>query len=274
MKITYIPHQANYGVSLSSECSFFNEGKSTLTYDIEVKHLKTEGQISFIEVRKTNVLMNDEEVHDAFNDMLLLTAEAINKVVVRVNERGSVLGLVNFDEIKNKWFAIRKVVEETYQGEVISDYLDGMQAKLESPEVLWNALSKSFFYTVFFNGIYKNYIDATCLQEEMIIRDLLPTQSVGVRVDQGLLMDTEEETYVLSMKGTEEFDGINQLTKDFFKDQAQADLLPEMCLVELDGKYTILPTNGAIKSATMEAQVTYDTFFRKNMQIEIINKSH
>ena len=274
MKITYIPHQASYEVSLSSECLFFKEEKSRLTYDIEVKHLKTEGQISFIEVRKTNVLMNDEEVHDAFNDMLLLTAEAINKVVVQVNEKGSVLGLVNFEEIKNKWFDIRKVVEETYQGEVISDYLDGMQAKLKSPEVLWNALSKSFFYTVFFNGIYKNYIDATCLQEEMIIRDLLPTQGVGVLVDQGLLLNTEEDAYVLSMKGTEEFDGINQLTKDFFKDQAQADLLPEMCLVEIEGTYNILPTNGAINSVTMEAQVTYDTFYRKNMQIEIIKKLH
>ena len=86
MKITYIPHQANYEVSLSSECSYFKEGKGTLTYDIEVKHIKTEAHVFFIEVNKTNVLMNDAEAHDAFNDMLLLTAEAINKVVVRVNE--------------------------------------------------------------------------------------------------------------------------------------------------------------------------------------------
>ena len=274
MKITYIPHQANYEVSLSSECPFFNEGKSTLTYDIEVKHIKSEGQVSFIEVRKTNVLMNDEEVQDAFNDVLLMTAEAINKVVVRVNESGTVLGLANFEEIKKKWFDVRKVVEQMYQGEVISDYLDGMQAKLESPEVLWSALSKSLFYTVFFNGIYKNYVDAKCLQEEMIIRDLLPTQGVGVLVDQRLLMDTEEDAYLLSMKGTEEFDGINQATKDFFKDHAKTNVLPEMCLVEIEGTYNILPTNGAINSISMEAQVTYDTFYRKNMQIEITKKSH
>jgi len=274
MEITYIPHQASYEVALSSECPFFNEGKSTLTYDIEVKHIKSQGHISFIEVSKTNVLMNDEEVHDAFNDMLLITAEAINKVVVRVNESGRVLGLSNFEEIKGKWLDARKIVEETYHGEVITNYLDGMQDKLESPEILWSALSKSFFYTVFFNGIYKNYIDSKCLQEEMIIRDLLPTQGVGALVDQGVLLDTESEAYLLSMKGIEEFDGINQLTKDFFKLHAHADVLPEMCLVEIEGTYHILPTNGAIKSITMEAQVTYDTFYRKNMQIEITKKSH
>ena len=274
MKITYIPHEASYQVSLSSECSFFNEGKNTLTYDIEVKHIKSEGQVYFIEVSKTNVLMNDEEVQDAFNDVLLMTAEAINRVVVRVNDSGTVIGLANFEEIKKKWFDVRKVVEETYQGEVISDYLDGMQAKLESPEILWNALSKSFFYTVFFNGIYKKYIDAKCLQEEMIIRDLLPTQGVGVLVDQRLLMDTEEDAYLLSIKGTEEFDGINELTKDFFKDHAKTGGLPEMCLVEIEGTYNILPASGVINRISMEAQVTYDTFYRKNMQIEITKKSH
>lgn len=274
MKITYIPHQASYEVSLSSECPFFNEGKSTLTYDIEVKHLKSEGDVHLIEVSKTNVLMNDEEVHDAFNDVLLITAEAINKVVVRVDQSGTVLGLENFDEIKKKWSDVRRNVEEMYQGKVISDYLDGMQSKLQNPEVLWNALSKSFFYTVFFNGIYKNYIDATCLKEEMIIRDLLPTQGVGVLVDQGLLFDTEEDAYLLSMKGTEEFDGISQLTKDFFKDHAHTDMLPEMCLVEIEGTYSILPANGSINSISMEAQVSYDTFYRKNMQIEIVKKSY
>lgn len=274
MKITYIPHQASYEVSLSSECPFFNEGVSTLTYDIEVNHLKSEGLISFIEVRKKNVLMNKEEVQDAFNDMLLITAEAINKVIIHVDETGSVLGLANFEEIKKKWFDVRKVVEEMYQGEVISDYLDGMQAKLESPEILWNALSKSFFYTVFFNGIYKNYIDSKSLQEEMIIRDLLPTQGVGVLVDQRLLTDTEEDACLLSMKGTEEFDGINELTKDFFKDHAKTGALPEMCLVEIEGTYNILPASGVINRISMEAQVTYDTFYRKNMQIEIIKKSH
>ena len=274
MKITYIPHQASYEVSLYSECPFFNEGVSTLTYDIEVNHLKSEGLISFIEVRKKNVLMNKEEVQDAFNDMLLITAEAISKVIIHVDETGSVLGLANFEEIKNKWFEVRRNIEETYQGEVIKNYLDNMQAKLESPEVLWNALSKSFFYTVFFNGIYKNYIDSKCLQEEMIIRDLLPTQGVGVLVDQNVLLDTEEGAYVLLIKGMEEFDGINPLTKEFFKDQAQADKLSKMCLVEIEGAYKILPSNGAINSITMEAQVSYDTFYRKKMRIEIIKKSH
>jgi hypothetical protein len=272
MKITYIPHQANYEVSLSSECSFFNEGRSTLTYDIEVKHIKTEANVFFIEVSKTNVLMNDEEVHDAFNDMLLITAEAINKVIVRVNESGTVLGLSNFEEIKKKWFHVRSMVEEMYKGDIITNYLDGMQTKLESPEILWSALSKSFFYTVFFNGIYKNYIDSKSPQQEMIIRDLLPTQGVGVLVDQSILLDKEEDAFLLSMKGMEEFDGINQHTKDFFKGQTEA--LPEMCLVEIEGTYNIVPSNGAINSINMEANVTYDTFYRKNMQIEITKKSH
>lgn len=273
MKIEYMPHQASYEVILSSECPFFNEGKSTLRYDIEIKHIKSEGLGSFIEVSKKNMLMNEEEIHDAFNDLLLITAEALNKVVVQVNESGSVLALSNFEEIKKKWIDARMIVEATYQGDVITNYLNDMQTKLVSPEVLWNALSKSFFYTVFFNGIYKNYINDQCLQEEMTIRDLLPTQSVGVRMDQKLLVDTEEGAYVLSVKGKEEFDGINQVTKDFFKDYAQAKALPEMCLVEIEGTYKILPETGAISSITMEAKVLYDTFYQKSMQIGITKKS-
>jgi hypothetical protein len=45
-------------------------------------------------------------------------------------------------------------------------------------------------------------------------------------------------------------------------------------LVEIEGTYNIVPSNGAINSINMEANVTYDTFYRKNMQIEITKKSH
>lgn len=272
MKITYIPHQANYEVSLSSECAYFKEGKGTLTYDIEVKHIKTEVNVFFIEVNKTNVQMNDAEAHDAFNDMLLRTAEALNKVIIRVNASGIALGLSNFEEIKKKWLHARSMVEEMYQGNIISNYLDGMQKKFESAETLWNILGKNFFYAVFFNGIYKNYVDSISQGQEMIIRDLLPTQGVGVLVDQTLLLDENEDAFILSMKGMEAFDGISQHTKDFFKGKRQSEALPETCLVEMEGKYTIAPSNGAIKSISMEGKVSYDTFYQKNMYIEIIKQ--
>lgn len=270
MKITYIPHQANYEVSLSSECSYFKEGKGTLTYDIEVKHIKTEANVFFIEVNKTNVLMNDAEAHDAFNDMLLLTGEAINKVVVRVNESGMLLGLSNFEEIKKKWLHARNMAEDMYKGHIISNYLEGMQKKFDSAEILWNALSKNLFYTAFFNGIYKNYIDSKNDEHEMIIRDLLPTQGVGVLVNQTLALDKEENDFILSMKGIEAFDGISQHTKDFFKGKTKLETLPEMCLVEVEATYNIVPSTGVINSIAMEAKVSYDDFYQKNMHIEII----
>ena len=272
MRITYIPHQANYEVSLSSECAYFKEGKGTLTYDVEVKHIKTEAHVFFIEVNKTNVLMNDAEAHDAFNDMLLLTAEAINKVVVRVNESGVLLGLSNFKKKKKKWLHARNMAEDMYKGHIISNYLEGMQKKFESAEILWNALGKNLFYTAFFNGIYKNYIDSESNEQEMIIRDLLPTQGVGILVNQTLSLDKEEDTFIVSIKGMEEFDGISQHTKDFFKGKSQLEALPEMCLVEVEGTYNIAPSTGVINSIRMEAKVSYDDFYQKSMYIEIIKQ--
>jgi len=270
MNLKYVPHQASYEVSLFSECPFFSEQKSTLTYHIQVKHIKTEGQENLIEVSKSNVLMNGEEVHDAFNDILLMTGEALSKVIVRIDIQGKILGLVNHDEINKKWIQVRKTVESMYQGHVVAAYLDSMQSKLETTETLWKALSKSFFYTVFFNGIYNNYGNILSIQEQVIVQDLLPTQDVAVRIDKTIILNSETNGYLINLKGKEHFDRFDQSTKDFFKQNIKIETMPDTCFAELEGNYTIHPKNGSINSITMEAQVTIKGIYQKKMQIDVI----
>jgi len=270
MNLKYVPHQASYEVSLFSECPFFSEQKSTLTYDIQVKHIKTEGQENLIEVSKSNVLMNGEEVHDAFNDILLMTGEALSKVIVRIDIQGKILGLVNHDEINKKWIQVRKTVESMYQGHIVAAYLDSMQSKLETAETLWKALSKSFFYTVFFNGIYHNYENMLSIQAQVIVQDLLPTQDIAVSIDKTIILNSETDGYLINLKGKEHFDGFDQSTKDFFKQNIQIETMPDTCFVELEGSYSIHPKNGSINSITMEAKVTIKGIYQKMMQIDVI----
>lgn len=268
MNLKYIPYQASYAVSISSECPFFSERKSTLSYDIQVKHLKSEGQEYLIEVSKNNVLMNGEEVHDAFNDMLLITGESINKVVVRMDSNGKVLGLANHDEILKRWFVVREKVESMYQGDIVSVYLDSMQSKLETHETTWKALGKSFFYTTFFSGIYNNYGNALQIQDLITVKDLLPIEGVEINVDKTVSFDTETNSCLLNMKGLTQA-ALNQSAKDFFKEHIEHEICPDTCFVELEGNYTIHPTNGSINSITMEAKVTIGMIYQKTMQIDV-----
>lgn len=270
MNLKYMPHQASYTVSISSECPFFSERKSTLSYDIEVKHLKIEGQESLIEVNKSNLLMNGEEVHDAFNDMLLITGGSLDKVVVRVDSNGRVLGLENHDEIKKRWFDLRTYVESMYQGDVICEYLDGMQSKLETSDTMWDALSKCFFYTVFFNGVYNNYGNGLNIQEMITIRDLLPTQGIEIPINKKISLDTETGCCLVSMNGSTQFNQLNYSTQDFFKEHIQLETFPDTCFIELKGDYNVYPKNGSINSITMEAQVTIENIYKKIMQIDVM----
>ncbi|MBC7388130.1 MAG: hypothetical protein H7329_02870 [Opitutaceae bacterium] len=269
MDLRYKPFEASYNVKITSECPFFDEDISTLTYEIHVRHLKTENSFHYVEVTKSNVVMNEEEVQDAFNDVLLLTAGAIEKVIIKMDVSGKALAIANFDEVRKKWFEIRKMVESSYQGETISEYLDTMEEKLSSPEILWKALNRSYFNTVFFNGIYKDYGFEKVLEEEMLIPDLLPTQLVGSVITKKISIEENGEEYKISLNGTEAFDEFTPKTRDFFKEEAGIDILPETSMVKVNATYCVSKTNHAILSAQMESECILGGVYSKKLSIEL-----
>lgn len=270
MNLKYIPHLASYSVCLSSVCPFFSDKKSTLAYDIQVRHLKTLKEEHYIEIKKTNTLLNEEELHDAFNDMLLQTAVVLDTVIVRMDNNGKLVGLSNYNEIKQKWFRTRARVSDMYQGDTATRYLDQMQMKLETQEILWDTLNKSFFHTVFFNGIYNNYKNTFSTQQEMVVWDLLPAQEIEITVEKKIQVNKETDVLLMFIKGDEKSSVLDQRSKDFFKNIVQADLIPDSCIVAVEGVYTIHPKNASIDSITMEMNVSIENIYQKKMQINVI----
>ncbi|MBC7450448.1 MAG: hypothetical protein H7259_03055, partial [Cytophagales bacterium] len=270
MNLSYIPNDANYQVSLSSSGSFHDDEVRTLNYEVSIRHLNKDDQWNYIEIRKSNLLMNNEEMQDAFNDVLLQTAEVMNTVVVKMNTSGYAIGIQNHAEIRDKWITIRKKVEDMYYGKELASYLDAMQEKLNSPETLWEALSKSFLYTTFFNGIYKNYGEGKKAQGGMVIRDLLPTEIISTAIDKELKTDTVSGISIISVKEQQNIHVLHPDTQHFFKNEYPTNAFPGKAHLAIVGQYYIKQNSGSIQQINMEALIRLDAFYYKKLQIEIL----
>jgi len=270
MLLEFVPYSGDYSVSIRLESPFPSEEVNVLKYDISLKFFIKDGQV-YAEVIKSDMLFDNEEVHDAFNDILLITAKAVDKIIVRLDKSGKAIGFTNLPEILEKRKASRLTVESIYEGDVVKEYLNSMEENLVSSEVAWKALGKNLFYTLFFCGLYKEYGMSKTIDDVLLMNDLLPLQAINIPVRKTFSENREIGENTIQMENSLDDLLLEPASIDLLKTKFPDDPIPEVAFVKINASWSLTP-QGKITQAQMTAQVNIEKIFSKQMQIEVNEK--
>jgi hypothetical protein len=270
MLLKYIPHTASYSVALEVYCSVSDKTEHVITCDVSIKHVKTEGSLHYVEVKKRNTIADGQEINDAYNDILLITAEALDTIVYKVDNSGRITGIDNYPDILSKWVDIRKKVELTYSGNEVESLLDGMQEILQSQDRLWKALQIDYFNTVFFNGLYGDYGINNYRKDEKVIYDLLPEDGIPVNI--GKTLRDDHNRIFVSLNASELVSDYSPKVREYFSEETDVlvELQDGICTV--DGLYTLDRRDCSIMTAWMLSEVSIEGVYLKRMNLRIYKK--
>ena len=265
MFLTLSPFSANYSVRIQAESPFPAQEPDYLKYDIEVNFLRKEDSFYLVELKKSEVILNDEEVHDAYNDMVIITAKATERIILKLNEEGKALGFINMSEVLSRWKEAREEVESQYTGEPVKEFLDDMETHLTSPEKTWRALSKSILYSLFFHGLYKNYPLETS-KDVLELRDLLPEDTIDIPVTKTLFRNEEGPITIKMDSGEKEIQ-----IEDEQESNSPSSLEENKTYkgtIRCQGFYSLEAT-GKITEAEMTAEVHIPDYHSKRIHIKV-----
>ncbi len=175
LKFAWGEEPVNYKVSVDLS---FQKGKetqnSTLQYHCRMQVMGYMDQTPVIRVEKRSQVLNNKKPDTIIDEITLETAEAINTLEIRLNPKGRITSVVNFEEITNRWERIKDSTSEKYPGEAVEGFLAILEKSLETPDKLLFALKRDSFLSNFFSGIYCNYGIVQKTNDTFISGNLVP----------------------------------------------------------------------------------------------------
>jgi hypothetical protein len=161
-----------------------------LNYEIEISPLNTDQEHEHIEVHKTKQFLNYQQNSDSSSHIMSRAAETAEKLNLKIDATGKVLELLNFEDLKIKWYQIRSELEEMYQNNDLIKHIDHVHSQINNPSLAWQIISKGIFFTLFFLELYKDYEQPNIKEQFLDVYDLLPEQSVRLQYTSVFKNDT------------------------------------------------------------------------------------
>ncbi|RAV30764.1 hypothetical protein [Sinomicrobium soli] len=140
------------------------EEEKTIQYIVEVTYTEeSEGNLRCVLNRK-GFAVNGGLVHRLMDVFAEKCSGVLYPFVFRIGRSGVLLGIDNFEEIRERWTNALPGLQREYTGAEAEKYLDRMSGSLASVETFRQAIRKDMFYYLFFMQ------EAIGQKEENIIR--------------------------------------------------------------------------------------------------------
>ncbi|QKX05024.1 hypothetical protein HN014_08880 [Aquimarina sp. TRL1] len=137
------------------------EAKNHLRYKMKVKHTgRLEGYFNTYTLnRDKKTYINDSEPDSFIDKLAMEVSSVLYPLQIKTLQDGTFLSVVNFEEIKERWYKKKAEIQEKYKGAVVEKYIQLTSNSLYSQEVLNEKMAKDWFVNLYFSSLYKWYSD-------------------------------------------------------------------------------------------------------------------
>ena len=150
----------SYGVTIK----YYNDGNEAaakrLDYQIrlQVNQFRDENKTWQLCFDKTALFIDQHEPDFVSEQLASMAMRAIYPVKVDVNFKNEIFrGIVNHEEILDRWKHVAEGIGDKYEGEITELYLEKMEKKIADRFELQSALRSDMFWNVFFHPQYLKY---------------------------------------------------------------------------------------------------------------------
>lgn len=263
MKLKYNAHKARYIVSVITEGPYLSSNTDTLNYEIEINPLEKHQGYDHVEVHKTKQFLNYQRNSDSSGHIMSRAAETAEKLNLKIDTTGKVLELLNFEDLKVKWYQIRSELEELYQNNDLIKHIDHVHSQINNSSLAWQIISKGIFFTLFFLELYKDYEVPNIKDQFIDLYDLLPEQSVRLKYTSQFKNDT------LYLEGKDTSVKISEANiKRFGLMDSQEELLAQ---AKIKASYRFNPQNHIIEFVSATIDCTIKDIYHKKILVDISN---
>jgi hypothetical protein len=105
-------------------------------------------------VEKRNSRLKPIENNSAVEEMIKHSAEALEKIICVIDQKGKIASIQNAQQIRNKFQQIRKEVQSLYTDENTMCLLNVIENKLKSDDTLLRTIESDFFLQMYLLGFF------------------------------------------------------------------------------------------------------------------------
>lgn len=250
----------NYGVFIVLEKG---DDSQTIKYEINLRYIRQQESERVFELNRiSKIYINDEEA-DAIADVLAVkVAQVLYPLQILIDENGSFSGIANYEQIKQRWEAVKESIYEEYEGEWVEKYIELNEEVLNEKESIEFSLLDDYFIRAYFNGIYTEYPDKKSKNSEIKFPVLNDVSDINYTVKSEIEEYYDESNFiVLNQNGTINEDRAKEDLESKFNFPFYASTDSSYTLAEgsYRGKYFLNASDRSIEAAYVEALVELDS---------------
>lgn len=150
----------SYGITIKYYDEGNQEAKKRLDYQIHLKvnQFRDEHKIWQFCFNKTALFIDRHEPDFVGEQLASMAMSAIYPLKVDVNSKNEIFrGIVNHNEILDRWKQVAEKISDKYEGKYAELYLEKMEKKISDRFELEYALRLDMFWNVFFHPQYLKY---------------------------------------------------------------------------------------------------------------------
>jgi hypothetical protein len=234
--------------------------ENKLMYKIVMLQKKETGKGYLVNIKRTEVLLNDTIDQDPFTEILFITAKIFYDLDLEISNTGTVLNVLNIKEIQKKWKEIRFKIDHTYTGDIVEPVMQSMDKIVENEDLFLKSFQKDpFFYYYFL--IYGNCGKHELFRENIPLYGLWGNKPVRVDTQLSQIKERKEDMEIdvkLNLKKEEE----TALQLQQLKNRGEGRLTTDM-----SGNYTLLTNQRHIETIDFLLRINWDSRTIKKIQL-------
>lgn len=262
----------NYGVFIVLEKG---DDSETIKYEINLRYIRQqEGEKVFELNRISKIYINDEEADGIADVLAVKVAHVLYPLQIFVDEGGSFSGIANYEQIQQRWEAIKENIYGEYEGEWVEKYIEVNEEVINEKESIEFSLLGDYFIRTFFNGIYCEYPEKKSKTSEIQFPVINDVSDINYKVKSEVEEFYDESNFiVLNQDGViNETRSKEDLESKFnFPFYANPDSTYIIAEGNYRGKYFLNPSDHSIEAAYVEASVELDVVERIKVSIANLN---
>lgn len=152
-----VGHRMDYGLRLEL---FVEEKIHEIKYELQVERIENtlENLACFTVDRISPVYINETEPDLLADQLAYKVSNVFYPMTVVLDFEGKVAEIQNLENIRHKWKKVKADIYNTFEGDVLDEYVNRMEKNIHDPFILNLALKdQDWFLNAFFLPIYKNY---------------------------------------------------------------------------------------------------------------------
>lgn len=275
-KLEFFPSSLNkkYGVLITLEKG---DDSQTIKYEVNLRYVRQEEKEKVFELNRiSKIFINDQETDTIADVLAVKVAQVLYPLQILIDENGSFSGIANYEQIQQRWYAVKEAIYDEYEGEWVEKYVELNEEVLNEKESIEFSLLSDYFIRTYFNGIYSEYPDRNSKNNKIQFPVLNDVSDINYQVKSEVEAFYDESNFiVLNQDGVinEERSKEDLEAKFNFPFYANPDSSYVIAEGNYRGKYFLNPSDHSIEAAYVEASVALDVTERIKISIANLNSN-